>query len=68
MPHIVHPVTGERVIVSRAPTPRTFWSYQAPDAPENPPENFKGTRDEWLQLSPGFRREIARNRARNKKG
>ena len=37
-----------------------FWSYKAAPPPADPP--FEGwTRDQWESLSPGMRREIARN-------
>lgn len=39
------------------PTPKSFWSYQAP-TPPGPPAHM--TVDQWESLSPGMRREIAR--------
>jgi len=60
MKKATNPISGEKVLILDKPTPKSFWAYQAPEAPANPPENFNGTREEWLQLSPGFRREIAR--------
>jgi hypothetical protein len=49
---------------SDAQTPKNFWSYQSseptPHVSELPAGWFKGTQTEWEQLSPGMRREIAR--------
>lgn len=46
------------------PTPKSFWSYQAssptPSIHDLPEGTFKGTQREWESLSPGMRREIAR--------
>lgn len=42
------------------PTPASFWTYKAPPAPDQPPPGVSATRQEWLQLTPGYRREIAR--------
>jgi hypothetical protein len=42
----------------RPPTPKSFWSYQAP-TPPGPPLHM--TQDQWEQLSPGMRREIWRS-------
>ena len=42
----------------------TYWTYKAPEAPDwadLPEKCFAGTRDNWEQLSPGFRREIVRS-------
>jgi hypothetical protein len=41
-----------------------YWSYKAPPTPEfeDLPEGvFSGTREGWLSLSPGYRREIYRS-------
>lgn len=38
-----------------------YWTYKAPDTPEYddlPQGAFAGTRESWLSLSPGYRREI----------
>lgn len=40
-----------------APTPKSFWTYQAPTPPAAPAHM---TTAEWESLSPGMRREIAR--------
>lgn len=37
-----------------------FWSYRVETPPDYPPPLFKGTADEWRQLSPGYRRVIWR--------
>lgn len=42
------------------PTPKSFWSYKAPPPPDDPPAGVRATRAQWMQLTPGFRREIAR--------
>jgi hypothetical protein len=42
------------------PTPASFWSYQAPPPPDDPPPGVIATQAQWLQLSPGYRREIVR--------
>ena len=65
MKKAINPITGEKVMILNKPTPKSFWTYQAPEAPNEPPQSFNGTREEWLQLSPGFRREIARQSSRN---
>jgi len=50
-------------IAHDAPTPKNFWSYQAgrvPRVDDLPPGAFKGTQEQFEQLSPGMRREIER--------
>jgi hypothetical protein len=42
-------------------TPKSFWSYQAPEPPP-PPANI--IREDWEKLSPGYRREIVRQQKR----
>lgn len=46
------------------PTPKSFWSYHSdtptPRVEDLPKGVFKGTQDDWETLSPGMRREIAR--------
>ena len=42
----------------QAPTPKSFWTYQAETPPEPPPHM---TREQWEALSPGMRREIYRS-------
>lgn len=42
------------------PTPASFWSYQAPKPPDDPPPGVAATREEWMSLTPGYRREIVR--------
>src|SRR6516225_5150085 len=39
-----------------APTPKSFWTYQA--ASETPPPPPGVSKEEWDSLSPGMRREI----------
>ena len=45
-------------------TPKSFWSYQStertPDLADLPAGTFNGTQEQWESLSPGMRREIAR--------
>jgi len=44
-------------------TNEEYWSYLAPRPPrvdELPAGTFTGTQDDWQKLSPGMRREIAR--------
>jgi hypothetical protein len=52
-------------------SPKDFWSYQAsettPHVSELPEGTFKGTQQEFEQLSPGMRREIARQAKRSAK-
>ena len=62
------PETGKRIRIMRnAPTPKSFWSYQAPDAPSLETAIAAGriaastTIAQWESLSPGMRREICRN-------
>ncbi len=38
----------------------TPWTYKAPPAPEVPPPDCDMTREQWMQLTPGYRREIWR--------
>lgn len=48
-------------------TPRNFWTYKAPPTPDVadlPAGTFAGTRDQWESLTPGMRREIARQAER----
>jgi hypothetical protein len=50
--------------IRSGPTPKSFWSYQAPDTPsvsDLPKGAFKGTQQEFESLSPGMRRELARS-------
>ena len=61
------PENGKRVrILRNAPTPKSFWSYQAPDAPSLESALAKGriaagtTQAQWESLTPGMRREICR--------
>lgn len=37
-----------------------YWMYKAEPAPEEVPEGVFATKEDWLQLSPGYRRTIAR--------
>lgn len=51
-----------RPVILNKPTPKSFWSYQAP-TPGGPPPGFKG---DWTSLSPGMRREILRDYEKHK--
>ena len=45
----------------------SYWTYKAGDIPdiEDLPEGtFAGTREQWVSLSPGMRREIYRSALR----
>jgi len=47
-----------------AATPESFWTYQAPPAPDFdslPPGVINCDRAEWESLSPGMRRAIMRD-------
>ena len=44
---------------------KSFWSYDAPPTPDVP-EWFNGTREQWEQLTPGYRREIVRTHEKMK--
>ena len=35
-----------------------FWTYKAPPTPQEPPPDCAMTQEEWVQLSPGYRRAI----------
>jgi hypothetical protein len=48
-------------MIHEGPTPRSFWSYQA--ATETPPPPPGMTQKDWESLTPGMRREIARQAA-----
>ena len=37
-----------------------YWTYKAPPTPGEAPPDCDMTRDQWQQLSPGYRREIWR--------
>lgn len=45
-------------------TTADYWTYKSsfptPDLADLPPGTFSGTQEEWTSLSPGMRREIAR--------
>jgi hypothetical protein len=44
----------------------TPWTYKASTpTPDMPPPDCAMTRDEWLQLTPGYRREIWRGYERS---
>jgi len=42
-------------------TQEKFWAYQAPAPQESAPPDCRMTDSEWLQLTPGYRREIWRD-------
>lgn len=48
----------------RPTTPRDFWTYQADEPPAVPPAGVAIEPEDWDTLSPGMRREIARDAAR----
>lgn len=48
----------------RPNTPRDFWTYQADESPSAPPAGVAIAPEDWDTLSPGMRREIARDAAR----
>ena len=39
---------------------KKFWSFKVDDTPSDAPESIGMNSDEWLSLSPGYRREIMR--------
>ena len=39
---------------------KKFWSFKTDCTPSEAPEAINMTSDEWLSLSPGYRREIMR--------
>jgi len=46
-----------------------YWTYRAPPTPnvvDLTAGTFAGTQEQWEQLSPGMRREIARQDAKQK--
>lgn len=45
--------------LSRLATKR-FFGFRAEDPAPDPPPGVRMTREEWAQLSPGYRREITR--------
>lgn len=50
--------------------PAPYWTYQAPPTPklsDLPPGTFGGDTDAWESLSPGMRREIARQAQRRER-
>lgn len=38
----------------------TYWEFKAPEPPAQPPKHTKMTIEQWEQLSPGYRRAIAK--------
>lgn len=44
-----------------------FFSYKAPAPADDPPPGTRMTREEWEQLSPGYRREITRYHERRER-
>ena len=54
--------------VRSGPTPSSFWSYKSDTpTPSSPPkEAFRGSQQQWESLSPGMRREIARQAEKSK--
>lgn len=39
---------------------RRFFGFRAEDPASDPPSGVRMSREEWAQLSPGYRREITR--------
>jgi len=40
---------------------KSFFSYRSDEPERDPPAETKMTREEWMILSPGYRREITRS-------